>query len=94
MEIKLSNNWKTTAATVSAAAISGVVASYVWKEYISRKPIPTPKKWIRVGTVKDLIIYPIKSCKGVSVPEVTATNIGLKGKSSIFCEKCPQNVNF
>ena len=77
--IEIGDNWKTTAVSLSAAVVTGAVATYVWKEYISKKSLQSPKKWIRVGTVKDLILYPIKSCKGVYVGEATATLIGLKG---------------
>lgn len=37
-----------------------------------------PRKWVKVGTVKKLMIYPIKSCQGFSVDKAILTGLGLK----------------
>ena len=38
------------------------------------------QKWVKVGTVKKLIVYPVKSCKGVEVETAQITELGLAGK--------------
>jgi uncharacterized protein YcbX len=68
-------------AVASVAAASGAfIAGYVIPALSKRKKeiIEAPKKWIRVGEVSQLNVYPIKSCKGVPVNEVQATPIGAK----------------
>lgn len=66
------------AAVLSAAAASGAVAGLLLSN-LKSKPQPAPEKWIRVGTVKELTLYPVKSCKGIRVDEATTTMIGMKG---------------
>jgi hypothetical protein len=39
-----------------------------------------PEKWVLVGKVSKLIIFPIKSCQGVEVDEAVVTALGLKCK--------------
>ncbi len=36
-----------------------------------------PEKWVKVGTVKRLIIYPIKSCAGALIEKGEITRLGL-----------------
>jgi len=68
------------AATISAAVASGTIAGFIISRRISKNK-QEPDKWIRVGTVKKLILYPVKSCKGVEVDEAKTTQIGLKGSN-------------
>lgn len=78
-------NWK-LAAGLSAAAATGALASRAISDLQAKRIVqenteePVPKKWIRVGAVCELILYPVKSCKGVNVHEAVCTDIGLKGK--------------
>jgi hypothetical protein len=44
-----------------------------------------PEKWVRVGKVESLIIFPIKSCPGVQVNEAVVTTLGLKCKLLVLC---------
>lgn len=71
-----SSTWK-LAAAVSAACVSGALMGLALNGAKSKEV--TLKKWIRVGTVKELNVYPIKSCRAVKVQEGVATKIGLKG---------------
>ena len=36
------------------------------------------KKFERIGTVKELVVYPVKSCQGVYVNEAECTQFGLR----------------
>ncbi|CAG7820426.1 unnamed protein product [Allacma fusca] len=68
-------SWK-SAAALSAAFATGSVATLLWGKLNKEKM--KPEKWIRVGTVGELMVYPVKSCQGTSVNECTATEIGFK----------------
>jgi hypothetical protein len=72
-----SSTWK-LAAAVSAACLSGALVGLAYNGAKSKNSQVALKKWIRVGTVKELNVYPIKSCKAVKVKEGVATPIGLK----------------
>ncbi|CAG7820423.1 unnamed protein product [Allacma fusca] len=67
-------------AVVTAAAASGaIIAGCVLQVVNNRKNLgKTPKKWIRVGEVSQLNIYPVKSCKGIQANEVLTTMVGMK----------------
>jgi len=39
-----------------------------------------PQRWVQVGKLSKLIIYPIKSCPGVVVDSAVITRLGLKCK--------------
>lgn len=48
---------------------------------ILRKVLRTekiPKKWRKIGTVKDLVIYPVKSAKGINAERLFITQKGVK----------------
>lgn len=82
-ENKMEFHWK-LAAGLTAAAATGAIATLAISELQRQgnkltKEDEVPKKWIRVGAVSELILYPVKSCKGVNVHEATCTDIGLKG---------------
>ncbi|ODM96331.1 Mitochondrial amidoxime-reducing component 1 [Orchesella cincta] len=77
-------------ATVSPAAISAVCISslvvvlastWYWKKSHPKectKQSLKPEKWVKVGSVKKLVVYPIKSCQGVVVDKAVVTTLGLK----------------
>jgi hypothetical protein len=63
----------------SVALGSGVIAGALLSKKLSaQKHKVTPTKWVRVGSVKELILYPVKSCQGIHVNEAETTIIGLK----------------
>jgi len=70
------DSWKLIAGA-SAAIVSGGVAGYILSRQRGQQIAP-PKKWVRVGTVSSLLMYPIKSCKGVLVSQSTVSTVGLK----------------
>lgn len=79
------DNWK-LAASLTAAAASGALAGVVISDLKSKAGLvnqvnlnTVPQKWVRVGAVSEIILYPVKSCKGINVHEATCTKIGLKG---------------
>lgn len=72
----MENNGKLTTAGAPGALVED---SFKGSSTQSTKTIAVPKKWIRVGTVKELLMYPIKSCKRVHVQKATCTQIGLQG---------------
>lgn len=76
MEV-IRDNWKLAVAATAASVLTGVVLK--GSRTVTKKTISVPKKWVRVGTVKELLMYPIKSCKRVHVREATCTQIGLRG---------------
>ncbi|XP_004375975.1 mitochondrial amidoxime-reducing component 1 [Trichechus manatus latirostris] len=63
--------WLGVAALGLAAAALGVVA---WRRARPRRP----RRLQQVGTVAQLWIYPVKSCKGVSVSAAECTAMGLR----------------
>ncbi|XP_070805309.1 mitochondrial amidoxime reducing component 2-like [Pituophis catenifer annectens] len=57
----------------AAALLSGVVAAWRWqRSRRSRRP-----RLKLVGTVAELFIYPVKSCRGVAVKRAEMTSLGL-----------------
>ncbi|CAL8082895.1 unnamed protein product [Orchesella dallaii] len=77
------NIWQAST-TISAVCISSIAAilasTWFWKKPGSKecKPSLKPQKWVKVGNVKKLIVYPIKSCAGVVVEKAVVTTLGLK----------------
>lgn len=63
--------WLGVAALGAAAVTLGAVA---WHRARSRRP----RRLQQVGTVAQLCIYPLKSCKGVPVNEAECTTLGLR----------------
>lgn len=74
------NPWK-LAITVSLSCISGGLLTLAARKFFAKSldSHKVPEKWLRVGTVKKVIIYPVKSCRGVELGMAAATPIGLKG---------------
>ncbi|CAG7833888.1 unnamed protein product [Allacma fusca] len=71
----------------AAFSILGVTtasfASYLWvKKRNSTEECPSlkPTKWVKVGNIASLILYPIKSCKGIYVDKAFVTPLGLQGR--------------
>lgn len=65
-----------TAAVATAGAIGGVYCAYhIYKEY--QKP-KLPTEWKEVGTLKDIYVYPIKSCGPIMLNKAECTILGLK----------------
>jgi len=68
---------------ISVLCVSSLVAvlasAWFWKKN-TLKDVPKPQKWVKVGTVSKLIIYPVKSCSGVIVETAVFTQMGLKCK--------------
>jgi hypothetical protein len=59
---------------------TGIIMSKLIRNPIRKDKIPD--KWIRVGTITELIIYPVKSLPGVHVDKAIVTSLGLKGETS------------
>lgn len=65
-----------------------MTAGFLWKRFFGRG-----KK--RVGVVSKLVIYPLKSCKGIPVPEAECTPHGLAyGSLRDRCEILSGQVQF
>ncbi|XP_045453112.1 mitochondrial amidoxime reducing component 2 [Melitaea cinxia] len=65
-----------TAAVATAGVVGGAYFAYnIYKEYQEAK---LPKVWHEVGTLKDLYVYPIKSCGPILLNKVECTTLGLK----------------
>jgi len=88
----MSSNEACTSNTVSLSALwisslAVLASAYLWKRSQTKASKITsdtnqstskPEKWVKVGTVKKLIVYPIKSCAGVIVDKAVITTLGLK----------------
>jgi len=70
---------------VSSVAL--IASAYFWKksqDKSSKKSTTDnettlkPEKWVKVGKVKKLIVYPVKSCAGVVLDKGVITTLGLK----------------
>lgn len=46
--------------------------------YYRKKKDAIPREWIKIGTVKNLIMYPLKSGKRIELSDVECTNVGLR----------------
>lgn len=90
------STWQSPAITISALCVSFIAiltSLFLWKKskvqqvQVSQsqcnKVALKPEKWVKVGTVKRLIIYPIKSCAGTVVEKGVITTLGLKGANQI-----------
>lgn len=73
-----------SALCVTTAALFATCA-YLWKKSRQYKEAVStnqgelkPQKWVKVGRVNKLIVYPVKSCQGVLVDKAVITTLGLK----------------
>ncbi|KAJ9591663.1 hypothetical protein L9F63_001808 [Diploptera punctata] len=60
----------------AAVIITTVVAAWLHQKILGRNRIPT--KWRKVGEVREMIIYPLKSGTGVNLQEAVCTDLGLQ----------------
>ena len=75
------HNLKIAAAVSAAVACGAATIGYLSSIANDKsKLLKVPKKWIRVGEVSNLTLYPVKSCQGIDVNEATASAMGLKGE--------------
>ncbi|XP_059053169.1 mitochondrial amidoxime-reducing component 1 isoform X2 [Achroia grisella] len=65
-----------TAGVATAGVLGGAYCAYRLYERTSKVKIP--ENWTQVGTLKDLYIYPIKSCGAVQVDKAECSLLGLK----------------
>lgn len=63
-------------ATVTAAGVLG--GAYCAYRLLQEKPVKLPEKWEQVGVLKEINVYPIKSCGRVTLETVECTNMGLR----------------
>lgn len=74
------NNIYFSARPAIAATVGGIVGAgslyLLWKWYSKRECIPT--NWRAIGTLNDLMCFPIKSCGVVRENSMECTEIGLK----------------
>ncbi|XP_038206530.1 mitochondrial amidoxime-reducing component 1 [Zerene cesonia] len=65
-----------TAAIASAGVIGGAYAAYHLYNKLQKPKLP--EEWTQVGTLKNIYVYPIKSCGPVILNSVECTLLGLK----------------
>lgn len=63
-----------TAATIGALG----VAYHAYRAHQEAKNAKLPTEWQQVGTLKDLYVYPVKSCGPVLLNKAECTILGLK----------------
>lgn len=64
-------------ACIAGGVVGGLTAKKVFE---TSAPIDLlPNKWMKVGQIRDLLIYPIKGMPGFSVKEASLGRLGLKG---------------
>ena len=84
-------SWQTTAALSAAACVTSAALAALAVKARSGSGNKIPQKWIRVGTVSELMIYPVKGCQGTHVREATLTKLGLKGIFGVLENVSAQN---
>ncbi|CAH0756314.1 unnamed protein product [Diatraea saccharalis] len=67
-----------TAAAVAAGVLGGAYCAYRAYEQINKTRLPRPEDWRQVGTLKDLYVYPIKSCAPQKIQRAECTQLGLR----------------
>ncbi|XP_039279262.1 mitochondrial amidoxime-reducing component 1 [Nilaparvata lugens] len=66
---------------IGCAVVAAIATNlYMWLQY--KKKSKMPKKWISVGKISNLIMYPLKSAAGVQITSAECTVRGMKDKSS------------
>lgn len=63
-------------AVVAAVGVAG--SAYCAYKFYEATKKRIPENWVEVGKLKDLYVYPIKSCAPVLLKEVESTDLGLK----------------
>lgn len=71
----------------STCIVGGIIGGLIAKKIIkaSESVDTLPEKWVKVGQINELLIYPVKGMPGISVKEASVGRLGLKGKKE-FCE--------
>ncbi|KAH1019433.1 hypothetical protein HUJ04_009256 [Dendroctonus ponderosae] len=59
-----------------SSVVLTVLGAVILKKLLAKEKIP--KKWRKIGTVEDLIIYPVKSAKGINADRLFVTEKGVK----------------
>ncbi|XP_063831438.1 mitochondrial amidoxime-reducing component 1-like [Ostrinia nubilalis] len=63
------------AAATAVGVIGGAYCAYRLYQQSQHR---IPEQWTQVGTLKDIYVYPVKSCQPVKIEQVECTIIGLK----------------
>ncbi|XP_028160157.1 mitochondrial amidoxime reducing component 2-like [Ostrinia furnacalis] len=64
------------AAATAVGVLGGAYCAYRLYQHQSQSRIP--EQWTQVGTLKDIYVYPVKSCQPVKIDQVECTILGLK----------------
>ncbi|KOB74492.1 Mo-molybdopterin cofactor sulfurase [Operophtera brumata] len=64
------------AAVTTAGVVGGAYTAY--RVYRRFQMTRLPQKWKQVGTLKDIYVYPIKSCGGIMLDRAECTILGLR----------------
>lgn len=62
---------------LSCSVISISIIAVLWY-YRKAKKISVPKKWVPIGKVSELLMYPLKSCYRNNITEAECTQFGFK----------------
>ncbi|XP_059617978.1 mitochondrial amidoxime reducing component 2-like [Phlebotomus argentipes] len=65
---------KVTVGIAIGVGVAAVTAGYFYKRWVENSP---PSRWVRVGELSDLVVYPIKSCGPVRTNELECSVLGL-----------------
>lgn len=69
----------TTLATVTAVTIALWRQSRHQKYHkLAIKDVVIPEKWIKIGEVKELVMYPLKGAMRMCIDQVECTKVGLR----------------
>ncbi|CAL8142134.1 unnamed protein product [Orchesella dallaii] len=71
----------TLAISAGACVAGGIVGGLIMKR-TAKTTDQLPEKWIKVGEIKKLNVYPVKSMSGVSVNEAVVARLGLQGPNN------------
>ncbi|XP_021962844.1 mitochondrial amidoxime reducing component 2 [Folsomia candida] len=80
-----------SALKVSALCFSGGLATGIIMSKLANKLKNSdfyeknpPEKWVKVGTISDLVIYPVKSLPGITVTQAVTTILGLQDAANPY----------
>uniref|UniRef100_A0A6J0T0T0 Mitochondrial amidoxime reducing component 2-like n=1 Tax=Pogona vitticeps TaxID=103695 RepID=A0A6J0T0T0_9SAUR len=65
--------WLWASAAAAAVVALGATAAWQW-----RRGRRSRRQLVRVGTVSDVVLYPVKSCRGFHVESAQVTELGLR----------------
>jgi len=73
-----SSSVKSQALVFGGGLLAGITLKTVMNKMSKhQEDLKTPEKWMQVGTVSKLIIYPVKAMPGIEVNEAEITPLGL-----------------